>query len=133
MGTAGLERALSHGAPLAEIVVRFHEGIDAVAATNAFNALGDDIDLHLRPWYDDPALRVGSATKEALERLFGWRLIRVPLDRYDEATGTWGKWPNAFRWEELNSPEHLPPSVAALVQSIGISQPGADDDGQWYE
>jgi hypothetical protein len=82
-GTRGLTEALERGAPLAEIVVRFRAGVDFVAATQAFNALGDDLDLSERPWYDDRALRVGSATKEALD----------------------------------------------VVESIGLTQPGADDQG----
>ena len=133
MGRSGLGRALQRGAPLAEIVVRFRDGVDYAEATRAFNDLGDDIDLDERPWYDHPPLRVGSATKEALERLFGWRLTRVPLERYDDATGTWGTWPDTYRWEELNQPERFPPAVAGVIQSIGISQPGTNDDGQWYE
>jgi hypothetical protein len=133
MGTAGLQRALQRGAPLVDIVVRFREGVDYQVATAAVNALGDDIDLHLKPWYDDPALRIGTATKEALERLFGWRLVRVPLERYDEATGAWGTWPDTYYWTELNEPQAFPESVAALIASIGSTQPGADDDGQWYE
>jgi hypothetical protein len=132
MGTRGLTAALERGAPLAEIVVRFRPGTDFVAATQAFNALGDDIDLYERPWYDDPALRVGSATKEALQRLFSWRLSRVPLERYDEATGSWSTWPGIYRWEELNEP-HLPPTLVEVVESIGLTQPGTDDHGQYYE
>jgi hypothetical protein len=133
VGTAGLHGALAAGAPLVEIVVRFRENVGYRAATEAFNALGDDVDLHPGDWYNDPALRVGSATREALERLFGWRFVRVPLERYDDAAGTWGRFPDAFRWEELNVPERFPPSVADVVASIGCSQPGADDDGQWWE
>lgn len=132
MGIRGLAEALERGAPLAEVVVRFRGGVDFVAATRTFNALGDDIDLYERPWYDDPALRVGSATKEALERLFAWRLSRVPLERYDEAAGVWSTWPGVYRWDALNQPR-LPPELGDIVESIGLSQPGADDEGQYYE
>jgi hypothetical protein len=132
VGTAGLHRALERGAPLVEIVVRFRSGVDYIAATASLNALGDDIDLYPRPWYDEPALRVGSATKEALERLFEWRLVRAPLSRNHEAIGEWGVWPDTYYWKELNEPT-LPSDIASIVETIGISQPGADDDGQWYE
>lgn len=133
MGISGLGRAIQRGAPLVDIVVRFRKGVDYRAATRAFNELGDDIDLRPGDWYGDPALRIGTATKEALERLFGWRLARVPLERYDEATGEWGTRPDAYRWEEMGGPEFFPPTVADLVHSMGITQPGGNDDGQWYE
>jgi len=132
MGIRGLAGALERGAPLAEIVVRFRDGVDFAAATRAFNALGDDIDLYEQPWYDDPALRVGSATKEALERLFAWRLSRVPLERYDEAAGVWSTWPGVYRWEELSQPR-IPSELGEVVETIGLSQPGAHDHGQYYE
>ena len=132
MGTRGLIAALERGAPLADILVRFRPGIDFAAATQTVNALGDDIDLRARPWYDDPALRIGSATKEALERLFAWHLIRVPMARYDEAAGVWSTWPNAYYWKEQDEPR-LPAELTDLVESIGLTQPGADDDGQYYE
>ena len=133
MGSSELLRAVERGAPLADIVVRFRNGVDYAAATRAFNGLGDDIDLHPGDWYGDPALRIGSATKEALERLFGWRLVRVPLERHDEATGEWGTWPDVYRWEEVAGPAFFPPAVAEALQGISLTQPGADDHGQWYE
>jgi hypothetical protein len=121
MGIAGLHCSLARGAPLVEILVRFRAGGDAVAATQMFNALGDDIDLHPHPWYNDAAVRFGSATKEALERLFDWRLVRVPLERYEDATGTWSVRPDFFGWEETNRPERFPEQIAALIEDIGIS------------
>jgi hypothetical protein len=133
MGTVGLDRALARGAPLVEIHVRFRSDVDAVSATEAFNSLGDDIDLYARPWDNALQKRHGSSTKEALARLFGWNLARVPLERYDEATGEWGTWPNTFRWKEINKPQFFPPVVADLIESIGFVDPGADDDGQWCE
>jgi hypothetical protein len=131
MGNAGLREAIRKGAPLVEISVQFVEGIDYPAATERLNSLAEDFHLHLRPWYDEPRLRVGSATKEALERLFGWRLKRVPLELYDEHTKTWGQWPLMYRWAEISPVERFP--IEGVIQSIGMSQPGADDDGQWYE
>ena len=133
MGTAGLDRAIARGAPLVEIVVRFHDGADYVAAARVFNALGDDLDLYAGDWYGDPALRIGWTTKEALERLFGWRLVRVPLERFDESSGDWGTWPDTFRWEEVGQIERMPPPLVDVVKSISISQPGHGDEGQWYE
>ena len=133
MGATGLQAALNRGAPLADVTVEFREGVDAVAATDRINATFEDFDLNTRPWYDQPRLRVGTATAEALERLFEWRLKRMRLERYDEATGTWGHWPDAYRWEETSSPDLSRSELGGLIQSIELSQPGADDSGQWWE
>jgi hypothetical protein len=121
MGEAALYEAIRKGAPLVEITVRFVEGIDCAAATDQLNAIADDFHLTPRPWYDDPQLRVGSATKEALERLFGWRLKRVPL------VGQ----PDLFCWGEVSAVQRHP--IDGVIQGIAMEQPGADDDGQWYE
>jgi len=131
MGETALNDAVKKGAPLVEIEVRFVEGIDYAAATDQLNALADDFHLTPRPWYNDPQLRVGSATKEALERLFGWQLKRVLLEKYDTLTKTWGHWPDVYRWAEVLPAERYP--VDGVIQSISMSQPGTDDDGQWYE
>jgi hypothetical protein len=89
------------------------------------------ISIGRSPWYNDPRLRTGSATKEALERLFGWRLKRVPLPRFDEQTRTWGHWPNVYEWAEISPPVRHP--IEGIIKSIGTSQPGSGDNGQWYE
>ena len=133
MGTEGLAAAVKRGAPLVEITVRFVEGIDYAAATEAMNRLSDQLHLLGMPWYGDDTFRTGSATKEALESLFGWILIRVPLERFDEATATWGHWPDFYRWEESQPVQRYPQEVAGLIARLGCSQPGAEDDGQWYE
>jgi len=131
MGESALFDAIRKGAPLVEVTVSFVEGIDYAAATILLNSLADDFHLTPQPWYNEPRLRVGSAAREALERLFGWRLKRVPLPKYDERTKTWGQWPNIYYWEEVVPVQRYP--VEGVIKSIGMSQPGADDDGQWYE
>jgi hypothetical protein len=133
MSGEGLDRAIRRGAPLVEITVLFKNGIDYQDATCRMNELSDELELNPGNWYNDPALRVGAATKEALESLFGWSLIRVPLERYDETNKVWTTWENVYRWQETGPPKRYPPEVAQLIQSLGFSQPGADDDGQWYE
>jgi hypothetical protein len=82
MGAAGIGAALRRGAPLVDVVIRLRPGVDYAEATARLNSLADDFDLDPGHYYGDPSLRIGVATKEALERLFGWRLIRVPLARY---------------------------------------------------
>jgi hypothetical protein len=132
MGVSGLDAAHGRGAPLIDVRVKFRDDVDAVGATKRINATFDDFHLHPRPWYDQRQVRVGSATKEALERLFGWRLKRVPLERYDVATGAWGHWPDVYRWEEVCRPELDRSDAGSLMESIEMSQPGADDNGQWW-
>lgn len=131
MGDSALLETVRKGAPLLDVTVQFVEGIDYAAATKLLNTIADDFHLHLQPWYNKPSLRVGSATKEALERLFGWRLQRIPLPKYDEDTKTWGHWPNVYYWGEVSPVQRYP--VDGIILSIGMSQPGTDDDGQWYE
>ena len=133
MGVVGLEAALVRGEPLVEVTVRFHQGVDAAAATARINAECEDFDLHPRPWYDQPQQRVGAATRGALERLFGVRLVRVRLERYDKAAGTLGHWPNAWRWEQVGGPEPGRSEIGTLVETVGLSQPGQGDDGQPWD
>ncbi|MFO0800483.1 MAG: hypothetical protein U0804_23695 [Gemmataceae bacterium] len=133
MGIAGLKAAFDRGEPLCEVTVAFRRNVDAVAATEAINAACDDFDLHPKPWYNIPQNRLGSATRGALERLFGMRLLRVRLERYDEATGTWGHWPNAWRWEQVGDPDFGRSEWGSLIERIGLSQPGHGDDGQPWE
>jgi hypothetical protein len=133
MGKAGLDRAVAEGQPLVEIVVRFRDGVDYREATDLFNQLADDIELHPGDWYSDPAFRVGTATKRALERLFGFGISRVNLERFDESTGTWDTWPDVYRWEVVTGAQQFPATLTDLIQDIGVSQPGADDDGQARE
>ncbi len=133
MGTKGLDEAVTRGVPLVEITVSFVDGVDYAAATERVNSLSDQLHLESRPWYNSPSLRVGAATKEALESLFGWILIRVPLERFNETTKTWDHWPDTYRWAESQALQKYPTEVTGLIAAVGYSQPGADDDGQWYE
>jgi hypothetical protein len=131
MGEAALYEAIRRGVPLVEINVTFLDGVDCVTAIDQLNSIAEDFHLLPQPWYGNPQLRVGSATKEALERLFGWKLRRVPLPKYDEVTKSWGHWPDVYCWEEVSPVIRFP--FQGVIRSIVMSQPGTDDDGQWYE
>jgi len=125
MGDAGLHRAIANGAPLADVSVTFRAGVDGVAATQLINSIADDFDLHPSSYYDDPLCRIGSATKEALERLFGWRLQRVPLPRWDEKAQKYdGFWPDSFKWDTVTPATRYPEGLEVLIKSMGFSQPG---------
>lgn len=132
MGTSGLDKAVKSGAPLVEVTIKFNEGIDYVAATTLINSLSEELHLHEQPWYNEPRLRVGSATKESLEKLFGWKLKRIPLVLVSEKTGK-PEETEFYCWDSENEPQYFPNEIEGLIEDIGYSQPGADDEGQWYE
>lgn len=121
MGENGLTEAIRKGAPLLEVTVQFVDGVDYGEVTNLLNGLADDFHLTPKPWYGRPELRVGFATKEALERLFGWRFKRVPIAGHSEF----------YCWAEVSPVQRYP--VPGVIRSIGVSQPGSNDDGQWHE
>ncbi len=131
MGESLLYAAVGKNIPLIEVVIEFVEGIDYPAATAQLNALAEDFHLEARPYYDHPRRRVGSATKESLERLFSWRMKRFPLGRYEEEGKDCCPWPTYFRWAEVSPRERYP--VEGIIHAIQTSQPGADDNGQWCE
>src|SRR5688500_18060977 len=83
MGTALLRAAVEAGVPLVGVTVTFVDAIDCDAATAALNALSED--FHLEPVAHDGIKRArsGSATKEALERMFGCAVERLPGTYYD--------------------------------------------------
>ncbi len=120
MGERLLYEAFNRGVPLVEFSIRFTNGINYEAATSKLNSLAEDFHLNEKPWYDNPQLRIGSATKEALDRLFEWKLKRSILP---------GSEGGLYIWCEVSGPLHLPHGIA----SIDLSQPGVDDQGQWYD
>jgi hypothetical protein len=130
--TRSLDEAVASGEPLIEICVRFKEGVDYDLATAAVNSLGSDIELSPGHWYGDPRLRIGVVTAEGALRLFGARVTRVPLERWNPQTRSYdGVYSDAFLWSATEIAQ-WPREVIPYLESIGISQPGADDDGQWY-
>jgi hypothetical protein len=127
-----LDEAVAAGEPLIEIEVRFKEGVDYDLATAAVNSLGPDIELHSGHWYGNPRLRIGTVTAEGALRLFCARFTRVPLERWNPQTRSYdGVHDDYFKWDSTQITQ-WPRELAAYVESIGVSQPGADDDGQSY-
>jgi hypothetical protein len=116
-----LDEAVSAGEPLIDIVVKFREGVDYDRATAAVNSLGPDVELQAGHWYGIPQLRIGCATAEGALRLFGAHFRRVPLQHSD----------SYFRWSSTEI-TRWPEEIAPYVESIGVDQPGANDDGQAY-
>lgn len=127
-----LDEAVAAGEPLIEIVVSFKQGVDYDLATATVNSLGPDIELSKGHWYNNPRLRIGAMTAEAGLRLFNCRFRRVPLERWNPQTRSYdGVHSDCFRWDSKEITD-WPRELGALVEAVGISQPGADDDGQPY-
>jgi hypothetical protein len=127
-----LDEAVAAGEPLIEIVVRFKEGVDYDLAMAAVNSLGSDIELHSGHWYGNPRLRIGAVTAEGALRLFCARFSRVPLERWNPQIRSYdGVHDDYFRWDSTQITQ-WPRELSAYVESIGVSQPGANDDGQSY-
>lgn len=127
-----LDEAVALGEPLIDIVVIFKEGVDYELATAAVNSLGPDIALSPGRWYDNPRWRIGAVTAEGALRLFCARFTRVPLQRWNPKTRSHdGVHDDYFRWSSTEISQ-WPREVTPYLESIGITQPGADDDGQWY-
>jgi hypothetical protein len=130
--TRSLDEAVAARQPLIDIVVKFKEDVDCDFATAAVNSLGPEIELHPGNWYANPRLRIGTVTAEGALRLFCARFTRVPLERWDPQTRSCdGVHRDYFRWSSTEIAQ-WPCEVAPYLESIGITQPGANDDGQWY-
>jgi hypothetical protein len=130
--TRSLYEAVASGEPLIEICVRFKEGVDYDLATAAVNSLGPDIELSSGHWYGDPRLRIGAVTAEGALRLFGARFARVARERWNPQTQSYdGVYSDSFIWSATEIGQ-WPREVMPYLKSICVSQPGADDDGQWY-
>jgi hypothetical protein len=113
--------ATERGEPLADFTICFVEGNDYQTLTDRLNQLAADLFVHEIPWYDVPNLRIAVATKAALEREFGWVIRRVP----HPSGGYW--------WESTNKPLRYPKGLDGCIADMGLSQPGANDDGQPYD
>lgn len=127
-----LDDAVRAGEPLIDITVRFKDGVDCKRATDIANSLGPDLELKTFDWYGHPALRTGQMTAEGALRLFGVKIRRVRVPRWDPIQNTYdGVHDNFFRWDIVPI-ETWPDELVPYVKSISTPQPGADDDGQAY-
>ena len=129
---------VERGKPLAEVQVAVVDGQDLARVAPVLDALAPDIAAQVVPCHFQAGapshtayeIRM-DATREALDRLFGWRIRRVNLDRWNAETARYeGVWSDAFRWEELSAPCRYPPAVAGRIRAMGLTQPGASDNGK---
>lgn len=117
----GLHTAIERGEPLAEFTITFKQGVDFVKATDALNNLADDFYVYENPWYNVENLRLAHATKPALERIFGWVIIRK-VSHY-----------GFYFWETEVETNKFPEGLEGAIENMGLCQPGSGDEGQWYE
>jgi hypothetical protein len=121
----GLQAAFLRGEPLADVSIHFVMAVDYAGGVDRLNLLADDFVVTVAPYYADYS-RMATGTRGALERLFGWRLIRERLPGTDSSQ-------QIYWWKELNRPTHYPAGFDGIISNIGLSQPGADDDCQWFD
>jgi hypothetical protein len=128
------------GKSLAEISVHPREGVDLRLLIDALNSLGPDVvagegvyNTLIRdgrvPGYHLPFASM-EATREALERLFGWKLRRALCPIADPVTREIVRYhADAYYWEEVATVQFMPPELEGMIASIGLSQPGSNDEG----
>jgi hypothetical protein len=130
---------VGRGKPLADVDFVPVEGENYEELIRVISELAPDLDAdiggynslflsggypHLRPFIN------AVATKEALERLFGWVIRRAPLPKWDSSRQAYdGYHEDAFYWEEVQCPQYFPAQLDGRIERMGLSQPGANDDG----
>lgn len=132
-----LTELASKGKPLAEVVVILKTEINLEDAMDKLDNLAPDISAAVVPVCFQAAgdkinyeVRM-EATKEALLRVFGWKLTRQNLPKWNEKSKKYeGVHLGAFYWEEMNSPVSYPDSVSGFIQKMGLVQPGSSDNGE---
>ena len=120
------------GKPLAEVVVIPVDDGQKEEICRLLNDLAPDISAEILPAYLQPSyssvyydIRL-NATKEALQREFGWEIDRIKI--YDTQEDN-GQYPDAYAWEEKNAPEFYPESLERKIKKMGLTQPGESDNG----
>lgn len=120
--------------PLVEAGVGLVDGVDGASLLEELNALGDDFHATLSVYCKMTGkndMLDFDAAPEALERIFGWTIKRVPARKWNRETRQFeGIIENLYVWEEINSPTKFPPCLEGKVKEIGLSQPGRNDNGE---
>jgi hypothetical protein len=135
-----LTQLYMQGKPLVEILIVPTQDQDICELITLINSLSPDIEVRESRYNHlistgvahpgSPLTLEGDATREALERMFGWRLVRVPLERWNSELKKYdGVCEDYFRWEALNQPQFYPANLVGKISSIGISSPGTNDNG----
>lgn len=135
-----LTELCNQGKPLADIGITPAAGENIHELIRLINDLGPDIEVREGRYNffirsgklpGHVLLIEGDATKEALERLFGWILVRDHKPRWDAVKQRYdGVHADVYWWKEVQLPQFYPESLQGRIESMGISQPGTNDDGQ---
>ncbi|WP_278471335.1 hypothetical protein [Gimesia maris] len=123
------------GKPLVDFSIHLQPGQSCNEVMHLMNELADDLEISPSHYNepDDPENHSlwGTATREALAREFGWILQRVKFRAGNlEPNQNEGTFENYFLWEEIAPVQYYPESIRGKIESIGMDQPGSDDDGQ---
>lgn len=125
MGVAGLYLAVSKGQPLAEFNLRFKVGCDVQEAVQLLNSLSDEFETDSGGNYGDPSWSKALATKAGAMAVLGLELRRIPVGEVAGQT--------KYAWNEVNPKREIPEPASRFVESVGLSQPGSNDNGAWCE
>lgn len=134
-----LNELCKQGKPLAEIGIVPSAGEDIYELINLINRLGPDIEVTDGRYNDlirDGKLSghtltiEGDATQEALERLFGWVIVRTEMPKWDAANNQYdGVHKGFYYWQEKQPPQYYPDSINGQIKEMGLSQPETNDNG----
>lgn len=117
------------GKPLVEVGISPAEGADIHEIAARLHSIAPDIELR-QTRYGSNKLE-GDATAEAMERLFGFKLRRVNIPKWDAELQVYdGVHEDGFMWESDNDWTSTPPELIGQIRSVGYSQPGTNDNGQ---
>jgi hypothetical protein len=135
-----LNELCAQGKPLAEIHIVPVSDKDLADLIEAINGLGPDLEvtesgynrlIHSGELAGHKLTILGDATKEALERLFGWIIRRAHLPKWNADKGVYeGFHDDVFYWVEETPPQFFPDVLKDRIESIDISQPGTNDNGK---
>lgn len=129
-----LDETIRPNRPLVEVSIALADGVDPEQVIHDLNELAEDFEVSPSVYAaigGNKKYLTADATPEALNRLFGWEIKRVNLERWNPVTQRYeGVWEDAYRWEAMNKPTRYPACLEGNVIEIGLSQPGTNDDGQ---
>ena len=124
-----LTELFTAGKPLVEVHVSPVEGEDMDRIAAELHELAPDIELR-QSRYGTDSLE-GDATAEAMERLFGFKLRRVNIPRWDAEKQVYdGVHADAFMWESDVNWSRSPSQLEGRIRGVGYSQPGTNDNGR---
>ena len=127
-----LNKLAQQGKPLAEVCVVPYNEDEKERIADILDSIAPDISAVVRHAYLQPTEKPTifqihmEATKEALLREFGWKIIRRKI--YDSAEHN-GRYPDGYMWDEKSEPQFYPCNLSEKIKEIELIQPGNSDNG----